>query len=430
MFPYSAETEKIVLSIVLKDPNKSKLLSEDWFHDPLNRTIVGAIKDLVSKGVLVDPNTVDTCINSNKLYSSKSGFNYVAGLANSEVNSYGLNDYLKQLKKLSINRNQIKALAGAQTALIDGDNVKYQQSFSEINKLSREESLVYTTEYSIADKTNAVFRALYNRYKNPVNGLLGIPSGVVYLDDVLLGFQCGDLIIVGARPSVGKSSLVTTVASNLVLTNPEKTMIIFSLEMPEEQLINRILSCLSFVPLSNIRTGKLTENQLVALAKAKFLLDNSNIIIDDRSSIGCLDINAKIDATKEKQSVDLVAVDYLQLMSGPGKDKREQVTNISRELKICAKDNKIPLIALSQLSRNNENRSGADREPRLSDLRESGSIEQDADIVVFIHRPEMYDPADLPGVAKLIVAKHRNGSTGSIYTAFLNNYTKIENINY
>ncbi|WP_456465233.1 replicative DNA helicase [Desulfurobacterium sp.] len=258
----------------------------------------------------------------------------------------------------------------------------------------------------------------------------GIPTGFSDLDTKTSGLQDSDLIIIAARPSMGKTAFALSIAYNVAVERG-KSVAVFSLEMSKEQLITRLLAQASGIPLHKIRSGFLSSQELDRLIEAADTVREAPIYIDDTPGISVLEMRAKARRLKSEKSVDLIIVDYLQLMRGIRKteNRQQEVSEISRSLKGLAKELNIPVIALSQLSRQVEHRS--DKRPQLADLRESGSIEQDADVVMFIHRPEVYKkdpPPEERGIAEIIIAKQRNGPTGMITLSFIKDLTRFENL--
>ncbi len=258
----------------------------------------------------------------------------------------------------------------------------------------------------------------------------GIPTGFFELDNKTSGLHDSDLIIIAARPSMGKTALSLSIAYN-VAVKEGKNVAFFSLEMSKEQLVIRLLSQESKIPLQKIRTGFLTSQELDRLIEASDTIRQAPLYIDDTPAISVLDARAKARRLKSESGLDLLIIDYLQLMKGIKRteNRQQEVSEISRSLKGLAKELNIPVIALSQLSRQVEHR--ADKRPQLADLRESGSIEQDSDVVIFIHRPEVYKKEPSPdelGIAELIIAKQRNGPTGTVKLSFIKELTRFENL--
>ena len=267
---------------------------------------------------------------------------------------------------------------------------------------------------------------LYNRKQH----VTGVPSGFFDLDYKTSGFHGSELILIAARPAMGKSAFVLNIATNAAM-KANVPVVIFSLEMAKEQMVNRILCSEAMVDSNKVRTGKLEEDDWTQLAGAVGPLSEANIYIDDTPGISVMKIMAKCRKLKAEKQIGIIIIDYLQLVQGSGKrngSREQEIAEISRSLKILAKELNVPVIALSQLSRAVEQR--PDHRPMLSDLRESGSIEQDADIVMFLYRDDYYtkEQCEKPGIAEVILAKHRGGSTGKIELRWVGEYTKFLNL--
>jgi replicative DNA helicase len=258
----------------------------------------------------------------------------------------------------------------------------------------------------------------------------GVPTGFLELDEMLAGLQPSDVIIIAGRPSMGKTSLVLNVAQH-VGTKTDLTVGFFSLEMSKEQLFLRMLTSEAGIDGHRLRTGFLGERDFPKLTHAMEVLGRARIFIDDSASIGVLEMRAKARRLKAEHGLDLIIIDYIQLMQGRGRfeNRVTELASISRALKGLAKELSVPVVVLSQLSRAPENR--PNKRPQLSDLRESGALEQDADVVIMIYREDMYEATEEnQGVAELIVAKQRNGPTGAVKLAFIREYTRFENLEF
>ncbi|PJA14201.1 replicative DNA helicase [Candidatus Dojkabacteria bacterium CG_4_10_14_0_2_um_filter_Dojkabacteria_WS6_41_15] len=257
-------------------------------------------------------------------------------------------------------------------------------------------------------------------------GLLGVTTGFTLLDGVLGGLQKSDLIIIAARPSMGKSSLMLDMVRSMALE--KRKVAIFSLEMSQQQLVSRLLSSQSGVGLWEMRTGKLNDDEFSKLSEGTGILSDLDVSIDDTPGANIVEIRTKARRLYMEQGIDAIFVDYMQLIQGNTREGRvQEVSQISQELKNMARELKIPVVALSQLSRKTEDR--PDRMPQLSDLRDSGSIEQDADVVMFIHREDYYDPeTERKGIAEIKISKHRNGPTGSVDLAWVKEMASFRNL--
>ena len=265
---------------------------------------------------------------------------------------------------------------------------------------------------------------LYNRKQH----VTGVPTGFIDLDRITAGLHNSDLVLVAARPAMGKSAFALNIATNAAI-EANKGVAIFSLEMSKEQMANRILGSVAMVDGNSIRTGRIADDDWIKLATASGELSQTGIVIDDTPGISVMEIRAKCRKLKMEKDIGLVIIDYLQLVQASSRagSREQEIAEISRSLKILAKEINVPVIALSQLSRAPEQR--PDHRPMLSDLRESGSIEQDADIVMFLYRDDYYNPdTDKKNIAEVIIAKHRAGSTGTVERAWLGNYTKFANL--
>ena len=256
----------------------------------------------------------------------------------------------------------------------------------------------------------------------------GIPTGFIDLDYRTAGMQPSDLVLIAARPSMGKTAFVLNIAQ-YVAFRQHKAVAVFSLEMSKEQLVNRLFSLESKVSGQNIRTGQLSDSDWEKLAETAGIIGQSKLMIDDTPGITIAELRSKCRKFKLEQGLDMIIIDYLQLMSGGGRSesRQQEISEISRSLKAIARELNVPVLALSQLSRAVEQR--PDHRPMLSDLRESGAIEQDADVVMFIYRDDYYNKeTEKPGVAEIIIAKQRNGPIGTVELAWLADYTKFANL--
>ena len=283
---------------------------------------------------------------------------------------------------------------------------------------------------SIKDVLVSSFAELEKLY-NQKGRISGITTGFADLDRQTSGLHNSDLIIVAARPAMGKSAFAINIATNAALKD-KVPVAIFNLEMSKEQVVNRILCSEAMVDSNKVRTGQIEDNDWMKLASASGILSEAPIYIDDTPGISIMEIRAKCRKLKMEKDIGLIVIDYLQLIQGSSNkrnaSREQEISEISRSLKILAKELDVPVIALSQLSRAAEQRKD-DHRPMLSDLRESGAIEQDADIVMFIYREDYYNPeTENKNVAEIILAKHRGGSTGTVNLAWLSNYTKFANL--
>jgi replicative DNA helicase len=431
--PHSSDSERVILGAILLDNALvsqaiEKIQPED-FYSPLHRRVYRAMITLFERGERIDPILIG------EEFKKDGGIESVGGLATITNLTYGLPhfsdilDYTKVVKNKSTTRNLIKVCNQ-----ITSEALAEEESAEEI--LDHAEQMIF----ALADERSrqgfahvkpvaeTVLAKVQEFAKRESHALTGLSTGFRDLDQMTSGLQKTDLIIIAARPSMGKTALCLTMAQNAAIL--EKAVVaVFSLEMSKEQLVMRMLSSEARVDAHRFRTGYLTRDEWGRLAESIGTLSEAKIFIDDTPGISVLEMRAKTRrlATEQKQ-LDLIVVDYMQLMSGSKRteSRQQEVSQISRELKSLAKEMNVPVIALSQLSRAPEARNPP--KPLMSDLRESGSIEQDADVVTFIYRDEYYKPSEEnAGLAELLISKQRNGPTGSIKLAFLKEFTRFEN---
>ncbi|MDQ3322902.1 MAG: replicative DNA helicase [Acidobacteriota bacterium] len=431
--PSSSESERVILGAILLD---NQLISQaieqigpDDFYSPLHRRVFRAMITLFERGERIDPILIGEEFKRDGAIDAIGGISTITNLTYGLPHFSDILDYTKVVKDKSVTRNLIKvcnqitseALAEEDTAEEILDNAermifaladaKTRQGFAHVKPIA-ETVLAKVQEFA----------------KRESHALTGLSTGFRDLDQMTSGLQKTDLIIIAARPSMGKTALCLTLAQNAAIL--EKAVVaVFSLEMSKEQLVMRMLSSEARVDAHRFRTGYLTRDEWGRLAEAIGTLSEAKLFIDDTPGISVLQMRAKVRrlATEQKQ-LDLIVVDYMQLMSGSKKteSRQQEVSQISRELKSLAKEMNVPVIALSQLSRAPEARNPP--KPLMSDLRESGSIEQDADVVTFIYRDEYYKPSEEnAGIAELLISKQRNGPTGTVKMAFLKEFTRFEN---
>jgi replicative DNA helicase len=382
---------------------------------------------LFEKGKPIDVLTITDILKKKKIFNRVGGASYISELVSLVPSSANIVEYANIIKEGSLRRQLIR-LGGKFS----------EMAFDETKEISllmdeAEQHLFDITEDSIERDFIHVSKLLEETYEkaedlssNP-DKLRGISTGFSSLDGILGGFQNSDLIILAARPSVGKTGLALDFARHMA-TKEKKTVGFFALEMSNLQLMDRLLSMQVGVGLWDLRMGKLSDESFSRLAEAMGILSESPLYIDDTPGLNILEMKTKARRLKAEHDVDVIIVDYLQLMEGRSRESRvQEVSEISRFLKGLARELDIPVIALSQLSRAIEQRT--DRIPQLSDLRESGSIEQDADIVMFINREELFNPeTDRKGIADLMIAKHRNGPTGKIELFFVREQARFRSI--
>jgi replicative DNA helicase len=423
--PHDLEAEKSVLSALLLDNEAIhtvflEVKPEDFYH-PAHRVLFQTMCSLHDEGEPVDLRTLSDALTRNKLMERIGGPAALADVADYETTAAHVIHHARIVRDKAIKRR----LIGVATELVeigydDGDRAErlLDQAESRIFEISRENAR--ESFRSLHDEMQSAFD-----YVEAVMGrggeLTGVPTGFKQLDEKTGGLQRGELIILAARPSMGKTALALNVARNAAVLSRKKVMI-FSLEMTALSLTLRLLSAEAEVDQSRLRSGYLTTHEYRKLRDAASQISHAGVWIDASGIITVLEMKAKCRRIKAERGLDLVIVDYLQLAHGDGRvERREQeISEISRGLKAMAKELDIPVLALSQLNRGPETRTGKDKRPMLSDLRESGAIEQDADVIAFIYRDEVYnrDDESNKGLAELIIAKQRNGPIGTIELSF------------
>ena len=401
-------------------------LSEDDFYQESHKLIIGAMKVVFNARKPVDVVTLADELEKSGALEKAGGMKYITELATATLTVANYRTYLDIVKRDSVNRRLIRAAQSiaenAYTGPEISDGVAYAEKLVfDISKQTDSSALVDMREDDAYDKVLNKFEVI----STDKDAMRGVNSGFTKLDKMTNGFQKSDLIVLAARPGVGKTTIGMNIVEHAALVE-NKTCAVFSLEMPADSLMKRLLSAKSQVEGGKLRSGNITDEELNRLNEAGSELGAARIYIDDSASIKVSQIFSKCRKLMSEQGLSLIVIDYLQLISGSGKsgdNRQQEVSEISRNLKILAKEMNCPVIALSQLSRSVESRD--DKTPRLSDLRESGAIEQDADIVMFLYREEYYKKtkeqeanADQNEVVDLNLAKHRNGSVGHVSLVF------------
>ncbi|MDO8547442.1 MAG: replicative DNA helicase [Nitrospirales bacterium] len=438
--PQNVEAEQAVLGAILLDNQALykaiELIGADEFYRPAHRRIFEAMIELSEQNQVVDLVTLTDHLQHAGTLEGIGGSAYLTDLAQSVATASSVTHHAKLVHETGINR----ALIGVATEIVtrgyEGTKrVDELLDYAERSIFGIAESRLKKSFASIKDVVNSTVEHI-NRLYELKEKITGIPTGFADMDNVTAGLQPSDLIIVAGRPSTGKTSLALGMALNAALHKPKSYKVaIFSLEMSKEQLCMRLLSAAGSLDMHRIRTGQLHRDDWSSLTRAASALTESKIYIDDTAGITALEMRAKIRRQRSETGLDLVVVDYLQLMSGSAdsENRQQEISDISRSLKSVAKELNIPVVALSQLSRAVESRQ--DKRPMLADLRESGAIEQDADLVMMIYRKDMYagqqgeveEATDPEHVAEIIISKHRNGPTGVVKLTFLPEYAKFGN---
>ncbi len=431
--PWSNEAEQAVLGAMMLDQDASlraaELLDDSMFYRESHRRLFRAMLALTEQRVVIDPITLrDELLRRGEL-DSAGGIDYLATLVDVVPTAANIEFHARIVFDKAITRRLIEASTSIITEAYEGRSPANElldaaeSKVFQISQARREEG--FTRIKEMLWPTMERIEMLQKSGKS----ITGVPSGFVDLDELTSGFQESELIIVAARPSMGKTAFCLNVAAHSAI-EASTGVAVFSLEMSKDALVQRLLTAEARVDSQRVRRGALKDTDFTRLARAAGVLQNTKVWIDDTPALTLLEMRSKARRLKAENDIGLIIVDYLQLMRSPerAENRVQEISDISRSLKGLARELDVPVIALSQLSRASEQR-GGDRKPILSDLRDSGAIEQDADVVIFIHRPEYYDREDesLRGVAEVILAKHRNGPTGDLKLFFNKEFTRFDN---
>ena len=427
--PQSLEAEQSVLGSLLQDkevlPIVAEILKSEDFYKEGHRHIYEAVMDLFDSGEPVDLVTVSDKLRQSGSLEAVGGVEYLTNIAFGVPTTANVSNYAKIVWEKSILRKLIK---GASRVI----DIGFEANDEVPDILDQAEKTIFDVMqqrnikniFHIKDIIGVNFNRLEELY-NSKSDITGVPSGFADLDSKTAGFQKSDLIILASRPAMGKTSLAINFAQ-YAAARAKVPVAIFSLEMSKEQIVNRIISGEVLIDSLKLRTGKLADEDWSKMAKALGPLSEAPIYIDDSAGSSIQEIGAKCRRLKLEKNIGLIIIDYLQLMTGRGKaeNRQQEISDMTRSLKILAKEINVPVIALSQLSRASEARS--EHRPMLSDLRESGAIEQDADLVMFLYREDQYkQDSEKTNEVELILAKHRNGPLGTIYLRWFGEYTKF-----
>ncbi len=426
--PHSVEAEQIILGSIIFDnecmPDISAKIKIEDFYIEQHKNIFEAMINVSNRAEPIDLVTLQNELGEN--FETAGGAQYLAQLRYMVSTTANLKYHIRIVKDKAILRRLIRAANEITDKSYNSDNnVSEVINLAENRILDISQGKEMTDIYHIRDILASNLSKIEELMKNK-GTVTGVPTGFDELDKRTAGLQPTDLILIAARPSMGKTSFAVNIATNAAVRY-KKSVAIFSLEMGKEQLANRILSSEALIPSGKMRVGDLDANDAQRLVMTMEQVSKANIYIDDTPGITIAEIRAKCRRLSLKGQLDMIVIDYLQLMSGSGRDSRQQeVSENSRLLKILAKELKVPVIALSQLNREADKR--GDHKPQLSDLRDSGAIEQDADIVMFLYREAKYDQSADQNVAEVIIAKHRNGSTDSFNVGWRGEYTQFSNL--
>ena len=438
--PQAIDIEQVVLGAMMLEKealnDTINIITKESFYDPRHQFIYGAMHDLFANTMPVDLITVTDRLQKNGELEAAGGVAYIAQLTNRVASSAHIEFHSRIIAEKFIKRELIKV---SSEIIRDA----YDETIDVFELMNKAESNLFQIAESNMTKQastmqNIVGQAIseIEKARNNPDGISGTPSGFHELDKITSGWQKSDMIVIAARPGMGKTALVLSMARNTAV-DYNMGVAVFSLEMSAVQLVKRLIAGEARIDSEKLRKGNLAEHEFQQLHSRITALSAAPIFIDDTAAISIFDFRAKCRRLKAQHDIQLVIIDYLQLMTakdGKGSGNREQeISTISRSIKEIAKELNIPIIALAQLSRSVEQR-GGDKKPILSDLRESGAIEQDADIVSFIYRPDYYgivkddDGNSNNGIGEIIIAKHRNGKTDRVRLRFVPEYARFENL--
>lgn len=430
--PQNLEAEMAVLGSMLLSKEAIsqavEILKEDYFYEDRNRQIFSAIIGFSEEGKTVDLVTLKEELKKKKVLKEIGGVSYLTTLTNVVPTAANIEQYAHIVKEKAL----LRSLISASTQII---KESYDPSQNPDLLLDRAEKAIFdVVQYKVESKVFSFSQLIKDSietidrlYQNKEN-ITGLPSGFHELDTMTAGLQPSDLIVIAGRPSMGKSALVCAIAENVGVVN-KLPLVFFSLEMSRQQLVQRMLCSCARIDAHKVRTGFLSHSDWPILINTASKLSEAPIFVDDTPGISVLELRAKARRLKAHYDIQMVIVDYLQLMQGPAKaeNRQQEISEISRSLKALARELNVPVLAISQLSRAVEARTN--RRPQLSDLRESGAIEQDADLVLLLLREEYYNPTEEnKGIAEAIIGKQRNGPVGSIKLAFIKEYARFENL--
>lgn len=438
--PQSVEIEKLVLGALMIDVDAftvvSELLRPETFYEPRHQKIFHAIQQLNIKELPVDMLTVIEQLKQEGTHDEVGAPNYIIDLTANVSSSANIEYHARILAQKFLARQLVTYASGIEgKALDESSDIEelMQEAEGQLFELSQKNMRQDYTQIGpvVMQATDLLKKAAQNE-----GGMTGVPTGYFKMDEITSGWQASDLVIIAGRPAMGKTSFALSLARNIAVDYNEP-IAFFSLEMNNVQLVNRLISNVCEIKGSNILSGKLSDDEWRRFDSRIQSLTNAPIYVDDTPGLSVFELRTKARRLVREKGVKVIMIDYLQLMSASGMNfnsRQEEVSMISRSLKGLAKELDIPILALSQLSRAVEQRPGQDgKVPQLSDLRESGAIEQDADMVLFVHRPEYYhilqddNGNDLHGVAQIIIAKHRKGATGTVNLSFRGEFTRFAN---
>ncbi|HON05825.1 MAG TPA: replicative DNA helicase [Candidatus Ratteibacteria bacterium] len=429
--PQNTEAEKAFIASMLLEEDALirglEIIKKDFFYDNRHQLIFSAMQDLFEKNIKCNLITLSNYLKEINKIDQAGGIEYLTSLFDFVPTAAHIEDYAKIVKDTFVLRTLIntstKIITEAYSGVQDVDGL-----------LDRAETMIFdVSEHMISREAYPISTLvkenldLFEKIHARQDRVTGLPTGYIDLDNITSGFQRSDFIVIAARPSMGKTAFACNIAQNLAVTQ-NVPVLIFSLEMSKEQLVQRMLCSEARIDSSLMRKGILSDRDMGKLIQAAGILEKTPIFIDDTPALSIFELRARARRLKSRENIQMVIVDYLQLMRGRARyeNRQQEITDISASLKAMAKELSIPVIALSQMNRLIERRE--DKKPILADLRESGSIEQDADLVLFLHRDEQYDDSEeAKGITDILIAKHRNGPLGQVRLTFLKQYLRFEN---
>jgi replicative DNA helicase len=437
--PWSNEAEQAVLGAVLLDQDAAlkaaELLDDSMFYREGHRALFRTMVSLTERGDVIDPVTLrDELLRRGDL-DRVGGLEYIGSLVDVVPTAANVEYHCRIVRDKAVLRRLVEAATGIIQGVYEGRGTPSEVVDDAEHRIFQVAQLRRAEEFIRIKELIWPTMERIEQLQAGAGAVTGVPTGFNDLDRLTAGFQKGDLVIIAARPSMGKTALALNCVQHSAIEH-NIGVAIFSLEMSKDQLVQRLLCSEGLVDAQRLRRGQLHDDDYPKLARAAGLLGTAPIWIDDSAALTPLAMRSKARRLKAEHDIGLVVVDYLQLMQGPrdSENRQQEISYVSRSLKALAKELEIPVVALSQLSRAPEQRGGEHRRPQLSDLRESGAIEQDADVVCFIYRQEFYDgPVDpktnesIEGLAELLVAKQRNGPTGNVKLFFKKEYTRFDN---
>jgi len=431
MSPHSIESEQAVLGCMLINKESvSKAIQEltsNSFYDKSNAIIFENMQKLFNDNKNIDYVSLGNQLEKNKQLESVGGYHYLTGLTNGAPSAHSVDNYAKIVKEKEILRRII-------SVAVNITDEAYDSKEDANNILDKAEQILFDISKDVQKgrfmEIEPILHEVLDSWGNRKSGVLtGVPSGFYDLDNLLTGFQDSDFIVLAGRPSMGKTALALNFSRNAAIDHNVKIGF-FSLEMSSKQLVERLITSESKIDSHLVRTGKLPKHEWKKLSNSANSLSETSLFIDDTADLNIMELRAKARQLKAEKDIDIIFIDYIQLLNAPNHESRQQeISYISRSLKALAKELNIPVVALSQLSRAVESRT--DHRPIMSDLRESGAIEQDADVVLFVYRKYVYSKNEEDeGLGEIIVSKHRNGPTGLVKVTFVDKYARFMNMDY